>query len=61
MPIALAEYFLAHVLLSIATDVFQFHSTSLGALEGGRETKDLKVSVRDIGMVPLAVQDQRTT
>lgn len=43
MPIALAEYSL-RTFASVATAVFQFHSTSMGALEGGRETKDLKVA-----------------
>lgn len=42
MPIALAEYSL-RMFASVATDVFRFHSTNLGFLEGGRETKDLKV------------------
>jgi len=42
MLIALAEYSL-RMFASVAT-VFRFHSTSLGVLEGGRETKDHKVA-----------------
>jgi hypothetical protein len=32
-----------------------------GALEGGRETKNLKIGVCDIGWAPLAVYDQHMT
>jgi hypothetical protein len=60
MPIALAEYF-SCMFASVATDVFRFHSTSLGALEGGRETKDLKVACATLVWYHLLFQDQHTT